>query len=77
MNILGLVITGTIFVAMMTLIIWVGIYIALPIILLMLVASAIGTMIKAFMPAKAPSPHTSQKQQTNEDIIDVEFKEIK
>lgn len=77
MNIFGLLITGAIFVAMMTLIIWVGIYIALPIILLMLVASAIGAVIKAFLPSKPQHPYTSQKHHNNEDIIDVEFKEIK
>lgn len=77
MNILGLLITGAIFVAIVTLIIWVGIYIALPIMLLMLVASAIGAIIKAFLPSKPQHPYASQKHHNNENVIDVEFKEIK
>ena len=57
---------------------WVGFYVVLPIVLFFIVVSAVVSMVKKFTPQTAV-PKSSQSHQKNESnqIIDVEYEEIK
>ena len=57
---------------------WIGVYVALPLALFFMLVSAIGSLVKVFIPQKSKKHTTSYHQKNKENqIIDVEFEEIK
>ena len=58
--------------------VWVGFYVVFPIVLFFMVVSAIGSLIKEFMPCKKTTYSRENLQKNDENqIIDVEYEEIK
>ena len=78
MSILTLLISMVVFAVILISIFWVGIYVVLPIVLFFMLVSAIISLISGFMPDKKEKAQTAHHQKSEENqIIDVEYEEIK
>lgn len=78
MNLLTLIISMVVFVVILIAIFWVGIYVVLPVVLFLMLISALATLFGKFVPRK-PVKTTQRNHQKIEEnqVIDVEFEEIK
>ena len=57
---------------------WIGLYVVLPLCLLGLLGSVIASIVRAFIPTKLKTaPHLHDQKIQENQIIDVEFEEIK
>ena len=56
---------------------WVGIYVVLPIVLFFMIISAIASLIRSFVPPRFQNRGHHIKKNEENQIIDVEFEEIK
>jgi len=78
MSILTLLISIVVFTVILVSIFWVGIYVVLPIVLFFMLLSAIISLISGFIPEKKEKPQKVHHQKNEENqIIDVEYEEIK
>ncbi len=78
MSILTLLISMVVFAVILISIFWVGIYVVLPIVLFFMLLSAIISLISGFVPDKKEKIHRVHHQKNQENqIIDVEYEEIK
>lgn len=78
MSLLGMMIGFFIFCVIVISILWVGIYVVLPVVLFFVLVSAIISLISQFVPEKKEKPHKTYHQKNEENqIIDVEYEEIK
>ena len=78
MSLLTLIVSTIVFAIIIIAIFWVGIYVVLPIVLFFMLVSAVVSLIRDFIPEKREkySKEYHQKNDKNQ-IIDVEFEEIK
>ena len=77
MNILTLLVSVGVTCLIIMLALWVGIYIVLPLVLCMAFISAIVALIRSFMPKKQLGTAVKRNKSRNDQVIDVEFEEIK
>ena len=77
MNILTLIasIGATCLIIMLAL--WIGVYIVLPLVLCMAFVSAVVALIRSFMPKRHTDVHSRKNKIKHNQVIDVEFEEIK
>ena len=77
MNYLSFIVGFVVFCALLAIIGWVSFYVILPLMLVGVLLSAVGTLLKKVTSEKTQrSSHIKQKTQQNQ-VIDVEFEEIK
>ena len=77
MNILTLLISIGVTCLIIMLAVWVGVYIVLPFVLCMAFVSAIVALVRSFMPKQHRGTHSRKNKIMRDQVIDVEFEEIK
>ena len=78
MSLLTLIMSTIVFAIIIVAIFWVGIYVVLPIVLFFMLVSAVVSLIRDFIPEKREKRSKEYRQKNDKNqIIDVEFEEIK
>lgn len=78
MSLLTLLISVFVFAVILIAIFWVGIYVVLPVVLFFMLVSAVVSLVSRFVPEKKEKTHqVHHKKNEQNQIIDVEYEEIK
>ncbi|MBQ3695755.1 MAG: hypothetical protein II938_02135 [Alphaproteobacteria bacterium] len=77
MSLISTIIAVGILIVIITAIFWVGIYVVLPVVLFFMIVSAVVSLIRSFVPPRFQSRGHHMKKSQENQIIDVEFEEIK
>jgi len=77
MNLLTLLVSIGVTCLIIMLALWVGVYIVLPLVLCMAFVSAIVALVRSFMPKRHRNTHSRKNKIVHDQVIDVEFEEIK
>ena len=77
MNIIAFFVALVIFCFILAAIFWIGFYIVLPIVLMAFLLSGASSLLKKFMSGPDKQPHAVKQKNQQNQVIDVEFEEIK
>ena len=77
MNLLSLIIGVIFFSLLVGAALWIGLYVVLPLALLFVFVSVMAALPRSFMPARSNRHVVSHSKSHQNQIIDVEFEEIK